>query len=128
MGGSGSISVWAGTGQPVAERILSGFRIEGNVIENPAVSGILLRNAEHAVVRFNRIVNPGAQRIEGEFRGRPAWQEAAGIRLDHVSDAVVTDNDIVLASPWCRQAIVIEDTCDAATVTVAGNRVDTHFP
>ncbi|MCX7414555.1 MAG: right-handed parallel beta-helix repeat-containing protein [Planctomycetia bacterium] len=128
MGGSGSISVWAGTGQPVAERILSGFRIEGNVIENPAVSGILLRNAEHAVVRFNRIVNPGAQRIEGEFRGRPAWQEAAGIRLDRVSHAVVTDNDIVLASPWCRQAIVIEDTCDAATVTVAGNRVDTHFP
>jgi autotransporter-associated beta strand protein len=128
MDGSGSISVWAGTDQPVAERILSGFRIEGNVIENPAVTGILLRNAEHAVVRFNRIVNPGAQKIEGDYRGRPAWQEAAGIRLDHVSDAVVTDNEIVLQSPRCLQAIVIEDTCDAATVTVAGNRVDTHVP
>jgi autotransporter-associated beta strand protein len=121
MDGSGSISVWAGTDQPVAERILSGFRIEGNMIENPAVTGILLRNTEHAVVRFNRIVNPGAQRIEGEFRGRPAWQQAAGIRLDHVSDAIVTDNEIVLESPWCRQGVVVEDTCDAATITVARN-------
>lgn len=128
MDGSGSISVWAGTDQPIAERILSGFRIEGNVIENSAVTGILLRNTEHAVVRFNQIVNPGAQRIEGEFRGRPAWQQAAGIRLDHVSDAIITDNEIVLESPWCRQGVVVEDSCDAATLTVIRNRVRSDEP
>ncbi len=128
MEGSGSISVWAGTDQPVEERILSGFRIEGNVIEQPAVTGILLRNTKRAIVRFNRIVNPGARKVEGEFRGRPAWQEAAGIRLDHVSDTVVTDNDIVLTSPWCREAVAVEENCDTATLTATRNRVSTQIP
>jgi autotransporter-associated beta strand protein len=122
MEGSGSISVWAGTMRPISERVLSGFRIEGNTIENPSVTGILLRNTERAVVRFNRIVNPGAREIDGDYRGRPAWQDAAGIRLDNVSDTVVTDNDIVLESPWCRTGIAIEDNCDAKTLTVARNR------
>ena len=122
MDGSGSISVWAGTDRPISERVLSGFRIEGNTIENPAVTGILLRNTEHAVVRFNRIVNPGARKIDGDYLGRPAWQDAAGIRLDNVSNAVVTDNEVVLGSPWCRQAVVVEESCDQATMTVARNR------
>jgi hypothetical protein len=122
MDGSGSISVWAGTDRPISERVLSGFRIEGNTIENPAVTGILLRNTEHAVVRFNRIVNPGARTIDGDYRGRPAWQDAAGIRLDNVSNAVVTDNEVVLGSPWCREGVVIEDTCAATTITVARNQ------
>ncbi len=128
MDGSGSISVWAGTGRPISERLLSGFRIEGNTIENPAVTGILLRNVEHAVVRFNRIVNPGAKKIDGDYRGRPAWQDAAGIRLDNVSEAAVTDNDIVLGSPWCGTGVAIDDNCDEATLTVARNGLNLPGP
>jgi hypothetical protein len=92
------------------------------------VTGILLRNVEHAVVRFNRIVNPGAQKIDGDYRGRPAWQDAAGIRLDNVSEAAVTDNDIVLGSPWCGTGVAIDDNCDEATLTVARNGLNLPGP
>jgi hypothetical protein len=121
LGGSGSISVWAGTARPVTERLFSGFRIEGNTIINPAAFGILLRNTKHATVRFNKIVNPGSKKLDGEFLGAPAWKTFAGIALDSVSDAVVTDNEFVLSSPWCRRGVAVEPTCDAPTIEVSQN-------
>jgi autotransporter-associated beta strand protein len=122
LGGSGCISVWAGTVRPVTERLFSGFRIEGNTIINPAAFGILLRNTKHATVRFNKIVNPGSKKLDAEFRGAPAWKTFAGIALDSVSDAVVTDNEFVLSSPWCLRGVAVEPTCDAPTIEVSRNK------
>ena len=120
--GSGSISVWPNTVKPTAERLFSGFRLEGNTIINASSFGILLRNTRNATVRYNRIVNPGVNKLEEDFRGVPAWKTYAGLSLDYVSNAVVTDNEFVLTSPWCRRDVVVEPSCDAATITVERNR------
>ncbi|MCX6939103.1 MAG: autotransporter-associated beta strand repeat-containing protein [Verrucomicrobia bacterium] len=120
--GSGSISVWANTVKPTAGRLFSGFRLEGNTIINASSFGILLRNTRNATVRYNRIVNPGVNKLEQDYRGVPAWKTYAGVSLDHVSNAVVSDNEFVLTSPWCRRDVVVEPSCDATTITVERNR------
>ena len=120
--GAGAISVWPGTIRSVSERLLSGFRIEGNTIINPAAFGVLLRNTEHATVRFNKIVNPGSKKLEEKILGVPAWKTFAGIGLDNVSDAIVTDNELILSSEWCHQGVAVSSSCDASTIEVSRNR------
>ena len=124
--GNGSIVVYAGTKYPTDARLLSGFRIEGNLIINPSVYGIAVRNADHVVIRHNRIVNPGAVALEGMHNGRPIADLYAAICLDAVSHATVTDNDIVFGNPRCRQAVLMEQNCDAATVRVERNWIRTQ--
>jgi autotransporter-associated beta strand protein len=119
--GSGSICAWPGTTRPVTERLLSGFRIEGNTITNSAAFGILLRNVDHAVIRYNTIINPGSRKLEEEYDGVPMWKTFAGIGLTNVSDAQVTDNDFVLSSPWCKRAVDIADSCDKSSIEAARN-------
>ena len=103
--------------------MLSGFRIEGNLIINPSVYGIVVRNTDNVVIRHNRMVNPGSVELEAIFNGRPIADLYAAICLDAVSHATVTDNDIVFGNPRCRRAILMEPNCDAASVKVERNRV-----
>jgi len=121
LDGSGSICAWPGTTKPVTERLLSGFRIEGNTIINPSAFGILLRNVDHAVVRDNIIINPGSKKLEDSYNGVPMWMTFAGIGLTNVSDAQVTDNQFVLSSPWCKRAVDIADSCDKPSIEAARN-------
>jgi hypothetical protein len=120
--GNGSIAVYAGTKYPTDARLLSGFRIEGNLIINPSVYGIVVRNTDNVVIRHNRIVNPGAVALEGIFNGRPIADLYAAICLDAVSHATVTDNKIVFGNSRCRRAVLMEPNCDAATVRIENNR------
>jgi hypothetical protein len=119
--GNASIAVYAGTKYPADARLLSGFRIEGNTIINPSVYGICIRNAEEVSIRYNRIVNPGAQVLEGMYNGRPIADLYAAICLDAVSHAVVSDNEIVFGNTRCQRAVLLEPNCDRATIRVEGN-------
>jgi len=125
-GGSGSISVWANTvrsgdsgrfpfyeSKPVTERLFSGFRIEGNTIINPGGYGILLRNTKNAVIRHNKIVNPGTV---------PTTYPVAAIGLDQVSDTVVSDNEIVLGKRSAPEAVSLLRGCDPKTIRVENNQ------
>ena len=120
--GNGSIAIYAGTKYSTTERLLHWFRIEGNVIVNPSVYGIVVRNAEHVVVRHNRIINPGSKEILGRFRGKPIMEQYAAMCLDAVTHAVVSDNEIVYRSPRCQRAVLMEPNCDAASVRIENNR------
>jgi parallel beta-helix repeat protein len=125
-GGSGSICVWANTvrggdsgrfplskSEPVTERLFSGFRIEGNTIVNPGAYGILLRNTKNAVIRHNRIINPGAAQTDSPV---------AGIGLDQVSDTLVADNEVVLGKGSAPEAVSLIRGVDAETVRIENNR------
>ena len=125
-GGLGSICVWAGTvrsgdsgrnpysaSDPLTERLFSGFRIEGNTIINSGGYGILLRNTQNAVIRYNRIVNPGLVHSEVPL---------AGIGLDQVSNAVVSDNEVVLGKGNASKAVDLMDGCDLKTIWNENNR------
>ncbi len=120
--GNASIAIFAGTKYPTDERLLRGFRIEGNTIINPSVYGIAVRNAQEVRIRHNRIVNPGAQAVEGTYNGRPIADLYAAICLDAVSHAVVSDNEIIFRSPRCQRAVLMEPNCDATTVRIENNR------
>ncbi|MCX7008725.1 MAG: right-handed parallel beta-helix repeat-containing protein [Kiritimatiellaeota bacterium] len=120
--GNGSIAVYAGTKYPSSARLLTNFRIEGNLIVNPSVYGIVVRNAEQVVIRHNRIVNPGACEVEGPYQGKPISELYAAICLDAVSHAAITDNEIVFGHRRCQRAVRMETNCDAATVRVERNR------
>ncbi len=122
--GNASIAIFAGTRYPTNARLLHGFRIEGNTIINPSVYGICIRNAENVSIRYNRIVNPGAQVLEGMYNGRPIADLYAAICLDAVSHAVVSDNEIIFGNPRCRRAVLVEPNCDVNTVRVE----KTHAP
>ncbi len=122
--GNASIAIFAGTKYPTDERLLRGFRIEGNTIINPSVYGICIRNAEEVSIRYNRIINPGAQAVEGMYNARPIADLYAAICLDAVSHAVVSDNEIIFGNPRCRRAVLVEPNCDAATVRLE----KTHAP
>ncbi len=124
-GGSGSISVWANTvrsgdsgrfplseTKPVTERLFSGFRIEGNTIINPGGYGIVLRNTRNAVIRHNKIVNPGTV---------PTTYPVAAIGLDQVSDTVVSDNEVVLGKRSAPEAVSLLRGCDPKTIRVEDN-------
>ena len=120
--GNASIAVYAGTRHPSNARLLHNFRIENNTIVNPSFYGIAIRNADGVVVRNNRIINPGACAVTGTYNGRPISELYAAIVLDAVSDAVVTDNEIVFENPRCQRAILVEANCDAATLHLERNR------
>lgn len=120
--GNAAVAVYAGTNHPTTARLLHDFRIEGNTIINPSVYGIVVRNADDVVIRHNRIINPGAQELDGMFNGRPIADLYAAICLDAVSHTVVTDNEITFQSPRCQRAVLMEPNCDAATVRVGNNR------
>lgn len=119
--GNAAIAIFAGTKYPTTERLLRGFRIEGNTIINPSVYGIAVRNAADVRIRHNRIVNPGAWEATGTFRGQPIRDLYAAILLDAVSNADVTDNEIILANPRCPRAVRVEPTCDPATLRIERN-------
>lgn len=119
--GNGSIAVYAGTKYPTSERILNNFRIEGNTIINPSVYGISVRNTENVRIRYNRIINPGASEITGTFRGRDIRDLYAAILLDAVSNAEVTDNEIIFGNSRCQRAMLIEPNCDTDSVRVERN-------
>jgi len=123
--GNGSIAIFAGTKYPTNERLLSGFRIEGNLIINPSVYGIVVRNTDDVVIQHNRIVNPGAREVNGTFRGKPIAEQYAAICLDAVSHATVTDNEFVFGNPRCQQGVLVEPNCDAATLRIENNRETT---
>jgi parallel beta-helix repeat protein len=125
-GGSGSICVWANTvrsgdsgrfpfseSEPVTERLFSGFRIEGNTIINPGGYGILLRNTKNAVIRHNKIVNPGAV---------PTTYPVAAIGLDQVSDTLVSDNEVIIAKGNPSKAVSLIGGCDPDTVRIESNQ------
>lgn len=125
-GGSGSISVWANTVRSrnsgrflfseckaVTERLFSGFRIEGNTIINPGSYGILLRNTRNAVIRHNKIVNPGAV---------PTTYPVAAIGLEQVSDTVVSDNEVILGNGNASKAVSLIGGCDPDTVRIEDNQ------
>ena len=122
--GNASIAIYAGTKYPSDARLMRGFRVEGNTIINPSVYGICIRNAENVSIRYNRIVNPGAQVLEGMYNGRPIADLYAAICLDAVSHAVVSDNEIIFGNPRCRRAVLVEPNCDVNTVRVE----KTHAP
>jgi autotransporter-associated beta strand protein len=130
-GGSGSISVWANTvrsgdsgrfpfseSDPVTERLFSGFRIEGNTIINPGGYGILLRNTRNAVIRHNKIVNPGTV---------PTTYPVAAIGLDQVSDTIVSDNEVIIAKGNPSKAVSLIGGCDPDTVRIENNQTS-HNP
>ena len=114
--GNASIAIYAGTKYPTSERLLSGFRIEGNLILNPSVYGIAVRNTDQVVIRHNKIVNPGAKAVEGTFHGKPIADQYAAICLDAVSHATVSDNEFVFGNPRCQRPVLMETNCDTATV------------
>jgi hypothetical protein len=120
--GNASIAIYAGTKYPSDARLMRGFRVEGNTIINPSVYGICIRNAEDVSIRYNRIINPGAQAVEGMYNGRPISELYAAICLDAVSHAVVTDNEIVIGNSRCQRAVLMEPNCDATTVRIENNR------
>jgi hypothetical protein len=119
--GNASIAIYAGTKYPSDARLMRGFRVEGNTIINPSVYGICIRNAEEVSIRYNRIINPGAQAVEGMYNGRPISDLYAAICLDAVSRAVVSDNEIVYRSPRCQRAVLMETNCDATMVRIENN-------
>lgn len=118
---SGCISAFAGTTLPVKERLLSGFRIEGNTIINPAVQGVLLHNVAHAVIAHNTIVNPGSKSFSSEN------PELAGITLANCSDVLVHDNEVLFGNPRCTNAVRIAPSCDKTSV-IAERNTDTKAP
>ena len=120
--GNGSIAVFAGTKYPTCERLLSNFRIEGNLIINPSVYGIVVRNTDQVVIRYNRIINPGANHFEGIYNGKPVSELQAAICLEAVSHALVTDNTIVFRNNYCQRAILTDSCTNAATLKVERNR------
>ena len=120
--GNASIAVYPGTSYPSNVRLLHNFQIENNTIINPSVYGIAVRNADHVVIRNNRIINPGACEVTGSYNGRPVSKLFAAIVLDAVSDAVVSDNEIVFENPRCQRAVLMEANCDPATVKIERNR------
>jgi len=119
--GNGAIAVFCNTVVPINERLMTNFRIEGNLIINPSVYGIVIRNTDQVVIRHNRIINPGAQEIVGSFRGKPISELYAAFCFDAVSHAVVTDNEIVFGNPRCQRAFLIEPNCDASTMKFENN-------
>jgi hypothetical protein len=120
--GNASIAIYAGTKYPSDARLMRGFRVEGNTVINPSVYGICIRNAEEVSIRYNRIINPGAQAVEGMYNGRSISELYAAICLDAVSRAVVSDNEIVYRSPRCQRAVLMEPNCDPATVRIERNK------
>ena len=120
--GNASIAVYAGTKHPTNARLLHNFRIENNTIISPSVYGIAIRNADQVVIRNNLIINPGACEVTGSYNGRPISELYAAIVLDAVSDAVVSDNEIVFENPRCQRAVLMEANCDPATVKIERNR------
>ncbi len=120
--GNASIAIYAGTKYPSNARLMRGFRVEGNTIINPSVYGICIRNAEDVSIRYNRIINPGAQAVEGLYNGRPIAELYAAICLDAVSRAVVSDNEIIFRNTRCQRAVLMESNCDPATVRIERNR------
>jgi len=119
--GNASIAIYAGTKYPSDARLMRGFRVEGNTIINPSVYGICIRNAEEVSIRYNRIINPGAQAVEGMYNGRPISDLYAAICLDAVSRAVVSDNEIIFSSPRCQRAVLMETNCDATIIRIENN-------
>jgi hypothetical protein len=119
--GNASIAVFAATKYPTSEHLLKNFRIEGNTIINPSVYGISVRNTQNVRIRYNRIINPGAVEITGTFLGRDIKDLYAAILLDAVSEAEVTDNEIIFGNSRCQKAILMEANCDTATIFVNRN-------
>jgi parallel beta-helix repeat protein len=99
--------------EPVTERLFSGFRIEGNTIINPGGYGILLRNTKNAVIRHNKIVNPGAVTT--------AYPVAA-IGLDQVSDTIVSDNEVIIGKGNTSKSVYLLGGCDPDTVRIDNNQ------
>ena len=120
--GNGSIAVFAGTKYPTCERLLSNFRIEGNLIINPSVYGIVVRNTDQVVIRYNRIINPGANPFDGIYKGKPVSELHAAICLEAVSHALVTDNEIVFRNNYCQRAILTDSCTNVVTLKVERNR------
>ena len=121
LGASAAVAIYPGTKYPTNARLMRHFRIEGNIIINPSIYGIVVRNAEDVVIRNNRIINPGACAVTGIFQGRPISEQYAAICLDAVSRAEVTDNEIVFGNPRCQRAILMETNCDAGTIRLERN-------
>jgi autotransporter-associated beta strand protein len=112
---SGCISAFPGTTRPTSERLLSGFRIEGNTIINAAAQGILLHNVDHAEISHNVIINPGSKALQSD----PS--RLAAISLASCSDVVVSDNEVIFGNSHCTNAVQIDASCDKATVVAERN-------